>query len=95
MRPRASAIPDDRRSPLVPINNAQLFGLGLGYKWDKESQVDLTAAYMRSKDSIPADSSCAANCTGLDNVVYNPYAGLDIQTEATILYFGLAYRTSW
>lgn len=93
--PRASAIPDDRRSPLVPINNAQLFGLGLGYKWDKDSQVDITAAYMRSEDSIPADSSCAANCTGLDNVVYNPYAGLDIETSATILYFGLAYRTSW
>lgn len=93
--PRASAIPDDRRSPMVPINNAQLYGLGLGYKWDKESQVDFTASYLVSKDSIPADSSCMANCTGLDNIVYNPYAGLDIETKAEIIYFGFAYRTSW
>ncbi len=93
--PRSSAIPDNKRSPLVPINKAVLYGLGLGYKWDKDSQVDITFAYMQSKDSIPADSSCAANCTGLDNIIYNPYAGLDIQTSAEILYFGFAYRTTW
>lgn len=95
LEPRASAIPEDRRSPLVPINEAMLYGLGLGYKWDRDSQVDITFSYMHSKDSIPADTSCAANCTGIDQVVYNPYAGLDIQTEAQIMYFGLAYRTSW
>lgn len=95
LEPRASAIPEDRRSPLVPINEAMLYGLGLGYKWDRDSQVDITFSYMHSKDSIPADTSCAANCTGIDQVVYNPYAGLDIETEAQIMYFGLAYRTSW
>lgn len=93
--PRASAIPEERRSPMVPINNAHLYGVGLGYKWDKESEVDFTFSYLVSKDSIPADSSCAANCTGLDNIVYNPYAGLDIRTKAEIMYFGFAYRTSW
>lgn len=95
LEPRPSAIPMDRRSPMVPINNAQLYGLGLGYKWDKDSQVDVTFSYVHSKDSIPANSSCAANCTGLNNIVYNPYAGLDIRTEAQIYYFGFAYRTSW
>lgn len=95
VEPRASAIPEDRRSPMVPINDAMLYGLGLGYKWDKDSQVDLTFSNIQSKDSIPADSSCMANCTGLDNIIYNPYAGLDIETEANILYFGLAYRTTW
>lgn len=93
--PRASAIPEERRSPLVPINEAQLYGLGLGYKWDKDSQVDIAFSYVHSKDSIPAESSCAANCSGIDNIIYNPYAGLDIKTEAQIYYFGFAYRTSW
>ncbi len=93
--PRASAIPDDKRSPLVPINEAVLYGLGLGYKWDRDSQVDVTFSYVHSKDSIPADTSCNANCSGLDNVVYNPYGGLDIKTEAEIMYFGFAYRTTW
>lgn len=27
--------------------------------------------------TIPADTACNVNCTGLDNIVYNPYAGLD------------------
>ncbi len=28
--PRGSAIPDDKRNTMVPINNARLFGLGCG-----------------------------------------------------------------
>lgn len=95
LEPRASAIPENRRSPLVPINKAMLYGLGLGYKWDKVSQVDVAFSYIQSKDSIPANTSCAANCTGIDQIIYNPYAGLDIQTQAQIMYFGLAYRTTW
>lgn len=93
--PRASAVPDDRRSPLVPINEAVLYGIGLGYKWDRDSQVDVAFSYILSKDSIPADTSCAANCSGIDQIIYNPYGGLDIKTKAEILYFGLAYRTTW
>lgn len=27
---------------------------------------------------LPADTACNVNCTGLDNIVYNPYAGLDV-----------------
>lgn len=91
--PRASAIPEDRRSPLVPINEAKYYSLGLGYKWDKDTDIDLGIAQLRSKDEIPANTSCAANCTGIDNVVYNPYAGLDIKTEATVTIMGLAFRT--
>jgi long-subunit fatty acid transport protein len=91
--PRASAIPEDRRSPMVPINEAKYYSLGLGYKWDKDTDIDLGIAQLRSKDEIPANTSCAANCTGIDNVVYNPYAGLDIKTEATVTILGLAFRT--
>ncbi len=93
--PRSSAIPDDRRSPLVPINEAKYYSLGLGYKWDKDTEIDLGVGYLHSKDSIPANTSCAANCTGIDNVVYNPYAGLDIETEAKVTVIGLAFRTSF
>lgn len=93
--PRASAVPDDRRNPLVPINEARYYSLGLGYKWDKDTEIDLGIATLQSKDSIPADTSCMANCTGIDNIVYNPYAGLDIETEASITLVGLAFRTSF
>lgn len=93
--PRNSAIPDNKRSSLVPINQAQMYGLGLGYQFDKDTDIDLTLMYLYSKDGIPADTSCNVNCTGLDNIVYNPYAGLDVQTKATITMMGIAYRTKW
>ncbi|MDQ8036253.1 MAG: outer membrane protein transport protein [Pedobacter sp.] len=93
--PRNSAIPDDKRSSLVPINQAQMYGLGMGYQFDKDTDIDFTVMYLYSKDGIPADTSCNVNCTGLDNIVYNPYAGLDVQTKATITMAGIAYRTKW
>lgn len=93
--PRNSAIPDDKRSSLVPINQAQMYGLGMGYLFDKDTEVDLGLMYLYSKDGIPADTSCNVNCTGIDNIVYNPYAGLDVQTKATVTMVGLAYRTKW
>lgn len=93
--PRASAVPDDRRNPLVPINEARYYSLGLGYKWDKDTEIDLGIATLESEDSIPANTSCMANCTGIDNIVYNPYAGLDIETKTNITLVGLAFRTSF
>lgn len=93
--PRKSAIPDDRRSSLVPINNAELFGGGIGYQFDKDTEIDLTAMYLRSEDSIPANTSCNVNCTGIDNTAYNPYAGLDVKTKADVIIMGIAYRTRW
>lgn len=95
LEPRNSAIPDDRRSTLVPINQAMLYGSGIGYQFDKDTTIDLTAAYLYSKDSIPHDTSYNLNATGLNNIVYNPYAGLDVRTQANIIILGLAYRTTW
>lgn len=93
--PRASAIPKDRRNPMVPINEANYYSVGLGYKWSKDTQIDLGLAVLRSHDRIPAGSSDLANATGLDNLIYNPYAGLNIETETTVIVAGLAFRTSW
>lgn len=93
--PRTSAIPSGQRSTLVPINGAQLFGMGAGYRFDKDTDIDLTAAFLRSRDSIPANTSKLANSTGVDNLILNPYAGLDVKTSATIVILGIAYRTRW
>lgn len=93
--PRTSAIPSGQRSTLVPVNGAQLFGMGAGYKFDKDTDIDLTAAFLRSRDSIPANTSKLANYSGVDNLILNPYAGLDVKTNATIVILGIAYRTRW
>ena len=93
--PRKSAIPDNRRNSLVPINNAQLFGAGIGYRFDPESDIDLTISHLRSRDQIPANTSGLANQTGVNNLLLNPYAGLDIRTSTKVTIAGIAYRTRW
>lgn len=93
--PRSSAIPDNKRNTLVPINNAQLFGLGLGYRFDADSDIDLSLAFLRSRDNIPANSSSLANLTGVNNLLLNPYAGLNVKTNTKVTLLGLTYRTRW
>ncbi|CAB1216875.1 putative pilus system OmpP1/FadL family transporter FilD [Acinetobacter bouvetii] len=93
--PRTSAIPDNKRNTMVPINNAQLFGLGVGYRFDADTDLDLSIGFLRSKDNIPANTSCLSNCTGVNNLLLNPYAGLNVKTDTKVTILGLNYRTRW
>ena len=80
---------------MVPINNAQLFGLGAGYRFDQDTDIDLSLAFLRSRDDIPANTSTLANQTGVNNILLNPYAGLDIKTNTKVTLLGINYRTRW
>ena len=93
--PRTSSIPDNKRNTMVPINNAQLFGLGAGYRFDQDTDIDLSLAFLRSRDDIPANTSTLANQTGVNNLLLNPYAGLDIKTNTKVTLLGINYRTRW
>ena len=93
--PRTSSIPDNKRNTMVPINNAQLFGLGAGYRFDQDTDLDLSLAFLRSRDDIPANTSTLANQTGVNNLLLNPYAGLDIKTNTKVTLLGINYRTRW
>lgn len=93
--PRTSSIPDNKRNPMIPINNAQLFGLGVGYQWDEDTLIDLSLGYLRSRDNIPANTSNMANSTGVNNILLNPYAGLNIKTDTRVTILGLNYTKKW
>ena len=93
--PRTSAIPDNKRNTMIPINNAQLFGLGVGYQFDADTELDLSIGFLRSRDKIPANTSSLANQTGVNNILLNPYAGLNIKTDTKVTILGLNYRTRW
>ncbi len=92
---RPSAIPKGQADILVPIGDANLYGLGLGYQWDKDTVIDVGFNYFVTKQSVKADTSCNLNCTGLDNLVYNPYAGLDVDTTVKAYIFAMTYRTTF
>lgn len=93
--PRDSAVPDNKRNILALINSAKMFGLGLGYRFDPDTDIDLTLMHLISRDTVPAGSSSLLNRTGVDNLVYNPFAGLDAKTKAVVNIMGLVYRTRW
>jgi long-subunit fatty acid transport protein len=93
--PRTSAIPDGKRNTMIPINGAQLFGLGVGYRFDADTDLDLSIGFLRSKDSIPANTSSLSNQTGVNNILLNPYAGLNVKTDTKVTILGLNYRTRW
>ena len=86
--PRNSSIPADKQDVLLPIGDADLLTMGVGYMWEKDFQIDLAFGYFRSKADIPAGSSTNANSMDIaNNILYNPYAGMDLKTESTAYLF--------
>ena len=92
---RDSVIPDDQRQILAPLGDANLYSIGMGYRWDKDTEIDLNLSYMQSIETIPADSSCNLNCDNITNIIYNPYAGLDVKTSFRVVSAGLSFRTKF
>lgn len=92
---RDSVIPDDQRSVLAPFGGANLYSVGMGYRWDKDTVVDMNLSYLHSIEHIPANTSCNVNCDNITNIIYNPYAGLDIRTSLQVVMAGLSFRTKF
>lgn len=82
--PRKSSIPADKQDVMLPIGDADLFSFGVGLAWAQDVQIDLAIGYYHAKADIPAGSSTNANSMDIaNNILYNPYAGMDVKTEAT------------
>jgi len=88
---RTSPVGKDVFGP-VPVGDMKTWGIGFGYQWDKRTQVNASMFYMQSTDYIPSNTSCNLNCTNLTNVIYNPYAGLDVKFVSRIYGFGVSFR---
>ncbi|SEL08985.1 Long-chain fatty acid transport protein [Atopomonas hussainii] len=93
--PRPSSIPGNKADVLAPVGDAVLYGLGMGYRWDKDTVIDVGFNYFVSEQDIPAGTSCNVNCSGIDKIVYNPYADLDVKTKTTAYIMAITYRTTF
>ncbi len=89
--PRNTGIPDDKLDVILPIGDIDLYGAGFEYLWDKDTTVDFTVGYVRSRVKIPSNSSSNANSTGPTNFIYNPYAGHHIENSLDVLLFEVSY----
>ncbi|HVK99725.1 MAG TPA: outer membrane protein transport protein [Dongiaceae bacterium] len=79
--PRTSSIPDDRTDLLFPLGEMQLYTAGLGWQFDRVTQIDAAIAYLYSETSTPACESDNANSCQEGNVVYNPYFSTPFENE--------------
>ena len=90
---RDRVMPSDTKSLFSPIGDMTMYGVGAGYEWSKNTHIDVSASMFRSTMDIPANSSCNINCDNITNIVYNPYAGLDVSTSTRIRMANLTIRS--
>lgn len=89
--PRKSSIPGDKIDLIAPLPDTKLYSVGLNYKFSPHSDISLTASYMAGKFDTPANTDCNMNCNKFLNVIYNPYAGLDVAGDIKVRYAGLSF----
>jgi long-subunit fatty acid transport protein len=89
--PRKSSIPGNQMSLLAPLPDTKLKSLGLRYRFDSGSEVNLTGSYIKGSYNIPARSNCNLNCDDFFNLIYNPYAATSVSGSLIVRYFGASY----
>ena len=92
--PRKSSIPLSKQDVLLPLGDAELFGLGIMYQPTRRQTFELGFGYLRASASVPAGTSSNANSSDQNtNIVYNPYAGTDFRSEVKACLLELSYLT--
>lgn len=80
---------------IAPLPDMQMYGFGLGYKLDRKSSIDVTASLAKGSFNIPAEASSNLNSSDFFNLLYNPYAGLNVRGEMVIRYLGLSFSRAF
>jgi len=93
--PRETSIPDNKRNVMAPLGFAPMYGMGFGYRWDLDTEVDVSLSFMKSQEFIPAGESESLNTDCLTCLVANPYPGLDVETKLTVAAAGITFRTKF
>jgi long-subunit fatty acid transport protein len=102
--PRTTSIPTDRRNVMAPLGFAPMYGIGFGYRWDLDTEIDVSLSFLKSQETIEADpqdeqgfstSSGSLNRDCLTCLVSNPYPGLDVETKLTVAAAGITFRTKF
>lgn len=88
LEPRKSSIPNNKLDLLAPLPDTKLWGVGVNYRFDSGTEISLTGSYMKGKFNVPANGSCNMNCYNFTNVIYNPYAAMDVAGDIHVRYVG-------
>lgn len=89
---RPSSIPDDRRTPILPIGDATLYSVGAEYQASSKQVFSLALATMKSTYSMPGNTTELGNSEDPTKLIYNPYSGTDITASVNVVLFEASYR---
>lgn len=93
--PRGSSIPEDKADLIIPIGETFLYAVGFGYQWSRDTWIDGALGYVTSEQRIPANGSTNSTSTAIDNFIYNPYAGYDVETRVGVVVGELSIRSTF
>ena len=85
-------MPSNSIDLIAPLPDTKVFSVGFNYRFDKDRDLSVGASYMKGDFKVPANSSCNLNCTNFFNLIYNPYAGLDVSGGLRVRYLGVTYN---
>ncbi|HEX7636863.1 MAG TPA: outer membrane protein transport protein, partial [Burkholderiaceae bacterium] len=87
--PRKSSVPANKIDLIAPMPDLPVKSIGLSYELKDGMKIDAGMSYARGHYYVPANTDCNLNCDNFFNVIYNPYAGLDVSGTLVLRYFGL------
>ncbi len=87
--PRKSSVPNNKIDLIAPMPKLPVKSLGLSYEAKDGMTLETGFSYAKGHYNVPANTDCNLNCTDFFNVIYNPYAGLDVSGTLVLRYFGL------
>jgi long-subunit fatty acid transport protein len=88
--PRKSSVPSDKIDLIAPLPDTRLYSVGLNWKVNKTIDISLTGSLMKGRFNAPANTDDNLNSSKFLNVIYNPYAGLDVAGDIKVRYFGFS-----
>jgi long-subunit fatty acid transport protein len=87
--PRKTSVPSDKMDLIAPLPDLNVKSLGASFTTAQGTRIDLGFSSTTGRYNLPANTSCNLNCTNFFNVIYNPYAGLDVSGSIRIRYAGV------
>ncbi len=87
--PRKSSVPADKLDLIAPMPNLPVKSIGFSYALKDGMKIETGFSYAKGRFNAPADTDCNLNCSNFFNVIYNPYAGLDVSGTLVLRYFGM------
>jgi long-subunit fatty acid transport protein len=87
--PRKSSVPTNKIDLIAPMPDLPVKSIGASYELKNGMKLETGFSYARGHFNVPANTDCNLNCSDFFNVIYNPYAGLDVSGTLVLRYFGL------